>query len=128
MFADCQAQCGDVVLRTAAKAKTTTPQWAQNFTFGVKKPLGDAVRFKVLGLNERGRDVLLGSAALQIETLAPDTQVEGSRERGRKKKSVGVLMDAVLFVAVDNAQADAVGRRRQSAWTINTAFIVIALF
>ncbi|KAG6616584.1 uncharacterized protein IUM83_12987 [Phytophthora cinnamomi] len=69
----CQAQCGDVVLRTAAQAKTTVPQWAQNFTFGVKKPLGDAVLFKVFGLNARGRDVLLGSAALQIETLAPDT-------------------------------------------------------
>ncbi|ETM03354.1 hypothetical protein L917_00416 [Phytophthora nicotianae] len=71
---DCQAQCGDVVLRTAAKAKTTTPEWTQNFTFGVKKPLGDAVNFKVFGLNARGRDVLLGSASLQIETLTPDTQ------------------------------------------------------
>ncbi|KAE9343857.1 hypothetical protein PR003_g8752 [Phytophthora rubi] len=69
----CQAQCGDVVLRTAAQAKTTAPQWAQNFTFGVKKPLGDAVNFKVFGLNARGRDVLLGSAALQIEALTPDT-------------------------------------------------------
>jgi Ca2+-dependent lipid-binding protein len=65
-----------VVLRTAAKAKTTSPQWAQPFTFGVKKPLGDAVTFKVFGLNERGRDVLLGSVVLQIETLTPDTQVE----------------------------------------------------
>ncbi|KAH7491166.1 Dysferlin [Phytophthora ramorum] len=70
----CQAQCGDVVLRTAAQAKTTTPTWAQNFTFGVKKPLGDAVTFKVFGLNERGRDILLGSASLAIETLTPDTQ------------------------------------------------------
>ncbi|KAE9109774.1 hypothetical protein PF007_g12109 [Phytophthora fragariae] len=34
----CQAQCGDVVLRTAAQAKTTAPQWAQNFTFGVMAP------------------------------------------------------------------------------------------
>ncbi|POM74585.1 Myoferlin-like protein, partial [Phytophthora palmivora] len=71
----CQAQCGDVVLRTAAQAKTTTPEWTQNFTFGVKKPLGDAVNFKVFGLNKRGRDVLLGSTALQIETLTPDTKM-----------------------------------------------------
>ncbi|KAG1697428.1 hypothetical protein DVH05_016302 [Phytophthora capsici] len=70
----CQAQCGDVVLRTAAKAKTTTPEWTQNFTFGVKKPLGDTVNFKVFGLNERGRDLLLGSTSLQIETLTPDTE------------------------------------------------------
>ncbi|KAG7378050.1 hypothetical protein PHYPSEUDO_010611 [Phytophthora pseudosyringae] len=71
----CQAQCGDVVLRTAAKAKTAAPEWTQNFTFGVKKPLGDAVNFKVLGLNERGRDVLLGSTKLRIDTLTPDTQM-----------------------------------------------------
>ncbi|RLN21310.1 hypothetical protein BBJ28_00020174, partial [Nothophytophthora sp. Chile5] len=69
----CQAQCGDVVLRTAAKAKTAQPKWDQNFTFGVKKPLGEVVQFKVFGLNERGRDVFLGGATLQIATLTPDT-------------------------------------------------------
>ncbi|KAI9912082.1 hypothetical protein PsorP6_009536 [Peronosclerospora sorghi] len=70
---DCQVQCGDVVLRTAAIAKTTTPTWCQNFTFGIKKPLDDVVRFKVFGLRELGRDVLLGSASLLMETLTPDT-------------------------------------------------------
>ncbi|RLN96364.1 hypothetical protein BBJ28_00020588, partial [Nothophytophthora sp. Chile5] len=66
-----------VILRTAAKAKTAQPQWDQNFTFGVKKPLGEVVQFKVLGLNERGRDVFLGGATLQISTLAPDTMTLG---------------------------------------------------
>ncbi|KAI9895862.1 hypothetical protein PsorP6_019399 [Peronosclerospora sorghi] len=70
---DCQVQSGDVVLRTAAIAKTTTPTWCQNFTFGIKKPLGDVVRFKVFGMREHGRDVLLGSASLLMETLTPDT-------------------------------------------------------
>ncbi|KAI9907325.1 hypothetical protein PsorP6_016636 [Peronosclerospora sorghi] len=69
----CQVQCGDVVLRTAAIAKTTTPTWCQNFTFGIKKPLVDVVRFKVFGLREHGRDVLLGIASLLMETLTPDT-------------------------------------------------------
>uniref|UniRef100_M4BZV2 C2 domain-containing protein n=1 Tax=Hyaloperonospora arabidopsidis (strain Emoy2) TaxID=559515 RepID=M4BZV2_HYAAE len=71
----CQAQCGDVVLRTAAKVKTTSPQWMQPFTFGVKKPLGAAVNLKIFGLSERGRDVLLGSAVLEIETLTPETEM-----------------------------------------------------
>ncbi|TDH69811.1 hypothetical protein CCR75_006460 [Bremia lactucae] len=70
----CQAQCGEVVLRTAAKANTTSPEWMQNFTFGVKKPLGNTVAFKVYGLNERGGDVFFGGVSLPIDTLVSDAQ------------------------------------------------------
>lgn len=70
----CQVQCGSVVLRTAAQANTMNPEWGQALTFGVKKPLGDAVVFKVFGLNERGRDVLLGGATLSIKALPPNTK------------------------------------------------------
>ncbi|KAL7684667.1 putative C2 domain, FerIin domain, C2 domain superfamily, Ferlin family [Plasmopara halstedii] len=70
----CQAQCGDVVLRTAAQTRTMNPEWAQTFIFGVKQPIGDAVNFKVFGLNEHARDVLLGGAKLPIAALTPDTE------------------------------------------------------
>ncbi|KAF1773512.1 C2 domain [Phytophthora cactorum] len=56
----CQAQCGDVVLRTAAKAKTTTP---------------NGRRTSRLRTQRARADVLLGSATLQIETLTPDSQM-----------------------------------------------------
>ncbi|CAI5741958.1 unnamed protein product [Peronospora destructor] len=74
-FVHCQTQCGDVILRTAAaRAETLSPEWLQPFAFGIKKPLGDCVTFRIFGLNERGRDVLWGTTELLIETLPPDEQ------------------------------------------------------
>ena len=105
-----------MVLRTAAKVKTTSPQWMQPFTFGVKKPLGAAVNLKIFGLSERGRDALLGSAVLEIETLTPETEVRGSSDRSRTNGRDEVNMcvcvgtDAGCVVAVDDAQTDASGR------------------
>lgn len=64
-----------MTLRTAVKQGSTEPAWNQDFTFGVKKPLGDAVSFKVFSNSARGQDVFLGEATLPIATLEPDTTV-----------------------------------------------------
>ena len=70
----------------------------QHFTFGVKKTLGTAVNLKVFGMNERGRDVLLGSAVLQIEELTPEATVR-DKERGKRfRVGVTTLIDAVLWL------------------------------
>ncbi|UIZ28727.1 hypothetical protein KXD40_009391 [Peronospora effusa] len=73
-FVDCQTQCGDVILRTVAKPQTKSPEWLQTFTFGIKKPLGDCVSFRIYGLKECGRDVFLGSTVLLLNKLLPEQQ------------------------------------------------------
>lgn len=78
-FPDCQASCGGVTLRSAARSKTSEPEWAQDFTFGVKKPLGDEIVFKVFANNPRGQDALLGLVTLKIAELEADTSVRGLR-------------------------------------------------
>lgn len=105
MYADCQVQCGSVVLRTAAQANTMNPEWGQALTFGVKKPLGDAVVFKVFGLNERGRDVLLGGATLSIKALPPNTKVYASNARVYSRTDGINLLTGINYV--DDAQVDA---------------------
>lgn len=72
---DCQVKCGEVVLRTAAKSQTTTPEWNQELRFGVKKPLGDAVVFKVFAFSNEDKDELLGEVALTIADLPADETV-----------------------------------------------------
>lgn len=72
---DCQASCGEVTLRSAAKPRTSEPEWNQDFTFGIKKPLGDAVTFKVFANNPRGQDAFLGLALLPIASLESDVTV-----------------------------------------------------
>jgi Ca2+-dependent lipid-binding protein len=64
-----------VTLRSAAKTATSDPAWGQDFTFGVKKPLGDAVTFKVFANNPRGQDAFLGLAVLPIAGLEADAMV-----------------------------------------------------
>ncbi|KAI9918346.1 hypothetical protein PsorP6_011873 [Peronosclerospora sorghi] len=104
LVSDCQVQCGDVVLRTASIAKTTTPTWCQNFTFGIKKPLGDVVRFKVFGLREHGRDVLLGISSLLMETLTPDTLTAHEQ----------ALVDANDFFMASTLERDADTSKKES--------------
>lgn len=72
---DCQVRCGEVVLRTAAKPQTTTPEWDQEFKFGVRKPLGDIVAFKVFAMSDV-KDELLGEGSLTIADLQADETVE----------------------------------------------------
>lgn len=79
---DCQVKCGEVVLRTAANQQTTAPEWDQEFRFGVKKPLGDTVRFKVFALSDV-KDELLGEAELLIADLPADETVRHFIESGR---------------------------------------------
>lgn len=62
------------MLRTAANQQTTAPEWEQEFRFGVKKPLGDAVIFKVFALSDV-KDELLGEAELPIAGLPADETV-----------------------------------------------------
>uniref|UniRef100_K3WXL3 C2 domain-containing protein n=1 Tax=Globisporangium ultimum (strain ATCC 200006 / CBS 805.95 / DAOM BR144) TaxID=431595 RepID=K3WXL3_GLOUD len=71
----CQVKCGEVVLRTEAKAQTTTPVWNQVLRFGVKKPLGDVVTFKVYAFSNEDKDELLGEAELTIADLPADETI-----------------------------------------------------
>lgn len=78
LWTDCQVRCGEVVLRTAAKTQTTTPEWHQEFKFGVRKPLGDIVKFKVFAFSDV-KDELLGEASLTIADLPADETVRTKR-------------------------------------------------
>ncbi|CAH0473142.1 unnamed protein product [Peronospora belbahrii] len=68
----CQVQCGNIVLRTA---KTRSPQWMQNFIFGIKQPLGESIKFQVFELSKRRQDILLGTATLFLQSVIPDKKI-----------------------------------------------------
>lgn len=91
-------RCGDVVLRTAAKTQTTTPEWLQEFKFGVRKPLGDIITFKVFAFSDV-KDELLGETFLTIADLPADETVR--EESAYWRCSEWWLTGSVLNVLCD---------------------------
>ena len=121
--ADCQVKCGEVVLRTEAKAQTTTPVWNQVLRFGVKKPLGDVVTFKVYAFSNEDKDELLGEAELTIADLPADETVRfgyvSSEENGSSPLSWSLTLLCCAFVCapIDRPYATSFAWRRLGAGT-----------